>query len=56
MIDYDIMVPASTDDEDYSLDENKQLTFLGSGNIPYIVHFNGDGLSQMRHFGLTPWK
>lgn len=43
-------------DKDYSLDENKQLTFIETGNIPYFVHFNGDGMKEMHHFGIEYGK
>jgi len=43
-------------DEDYTLDEEKQLTFLETGNTPFFVHFNGDGKNQMHHFGIEYGK
>jgi hypothetical protein len=43
-------------DRDYSLNENGQLTFLESNNVPYFVHFNGDGKDQMHHFGIEYGK
>ena len=39
-------------DNHYVLDEKGQLRFLETDNIPFFVHFNGDGKNQMHHFGI----
>tara|TARA_R110000851_G_scaffold341_5_gene1166 strand:- start:8272 stop:8997 length:726 start_codon:yes stop_codon:yes gene_type:complete len=43
-------------DKDYTLNDEKQLTFLETGNIPFFVHFNGDGKNQMHHFDIEYGK
>lgn len=43
-------------DKDYTLNEERQLTFLETGNIPFFVHFNEDGKDQMHHFGIEYGK
>ena len=39
-------------DKDYILNEDKQVTYSETGNIPFFAHFNGDGKDQMHHFGI----
>jgi len=43
-------------DKDYTLNEEKQATYLATGNTPFFVHFNGDGKNQMPHFEIEYGK
>jgi hypothetical protein len=38
--------------KDYTLNEDKQLTFLETKEVPYFVHFNGDAKNQMPEFNI----